>query len=375
LADQNSPNNPPAAPDGELLDRYLAGETTEAETAMVRRYFMAHPDAARRLQRHLDAIEAAESRPAPPGAESLARLRERMKDPPSLEGAVAPSSSVRTRQRPNSKQVMRYALAAAAVLVVAVALSFGPQAVVRHRLAAGGVAPRMYATAPRERAELLLSDGTRVRLAPGSRLRIDADFGVDRRDVQLDGLAYFDVVHDRGRPFTVFAGNASAMDLGTQFVVRAYPEDSAVQVAVRSGAVVLSGVGRLGSGDVGQLQSDGHVRRWHTASMDSLLDLFNGRLAYRDAPLGRVLQDIHRWYDLDARVADPTIAALPFTGVLTEESSGAVIDRVAATLGLTVAHDSTGVVLHAVAGRTPRAGTSMRRRARLAEPSPIPERR
>ena len=342
---------------------------------MVRRYFMAHPDAARRLQRHLDAIEGTDSRPAPPGAGSLARLRERMKEAPSLNAPASPANPGRIRQAAGAKQYLRYGLAAAAVLVIAVALSFGPQAVVRRRLAMGGATPRVYTTAPRERAELLLSDGTRVRLAPGSRLRIDVDFGVDRRDVHLDGLAYFDVVHDGRRPFTVFAGNASAEDLGTQFVVRAYPEDSSVQVAVRSGAVVLSGVGRLGTGDVGQLQSDGHVRRWHTASMDSLLDVFSGRLAYRDAPLGRVLQDIHRWYDVDARVADPKIAALPFTGVLTEESSGAVIDRVAATLGLTVEHDSTGVVLHAVPGRTPRAATPTKRRARLAEPSPIPERR
>ena len=321
---------------------------------MVRRYFMAHPDAARRLQRHLDTIEGADSRPVPPAPGSWARLRERMKEEEraadrsrtSLE-----SAGPRTRMAGPRRQVARYVLAAAAVLVVAAGLSFGPRALVRHRLAAGTVAPRMYVTAPRERAELLLSDGTHVRLAPGSRLRVGADFGFDRRDVQLDGLAYFDVKHDRRRPFTVFARNASAVDIGTQFVVRAYAEDSVVQVAVRSGAVVFSGVGRLLAGDLGQLKPDGRVQRWHGVSIDSLLDWFNGRLAYRDAPLGRVLQDIRRWYDVDARVADLDLAALPFTGVLTEESSGAVVDRVAATLGLTVRRDSTGVVLQAVAGR------------------------
>jgi transmembrane sensor len=205
----------------------------------------------------------------------------------------------------------------------------------------------VYVTAPRERAELLLSDGTRIRLAPASQLRVAADFGIDRRDVYLDGLAYFDVSHDPRRPFTVFARNASTLDLGTQFVVRAYAEDSAVQVVVRSGAVVLSGVGPLRSGEVGQLDHDGAARRWRGASVDSALGWLDGRLAYRDAPLGRVLQDIRRWYGVDARVADPSLAALPFSGVLTEKSSGAVIDRVAATLGLRVRRDRSRIVLGA----------------------------
>ncbi|MFL5614962.1 MAG: sigma-70 family RNA polymerase sigma factor [Gemmatimonadaceae bacterium] len=182
-------------------------------------------------------------------------------------------------------------------------------------------------------------------LAPGSQLRVAADFGVDRRSVYLDGLAYFDVLHDARRPFTVLAGNARALDLGTQFVVRAYAEDSAVQVGVRTGNVMLSGVGQLRAGDVGQLQSNGRTRRWRGALNDPLLAWLDNRLVYRDAPLSHVLQDIHRWYDVEVRVAQPAIAALPFSGVLTEQSSGAVIDRVAATLGLRVRRDCIGVVL------------------------------
>lgn len=311
-------------PDAELLDRYLAGETTEAETAMVRRYFMAHPEAARRLQQYLDRLEGAESRPAAPAPRPWA--------PPSVVDGKRTTFDIR--------RVARYALVAAA----AITLVFVPRAVVRRRVDAGKPISRVYVTAPRERADLVLSDGSHVRLAPGSQLRVAADFGPVRRDVYLEGLAYFDVVHDARRPFTVFARQATASDLGTQFAVRAYPEDSAVQVAVRHGAVLLSGVGELHAGDVGQLLSDGRVKRSRRDS-DALLAWLDDRLVYHDAPLGRVLADIHRWYDVDVRVAEPTLAALPFSGVLTEQSSGAVVDRVAATLGLRLRRDSNQVVL------------------------------
>jgi transmembrane sensor len=312
-------------PDGELLDRYLAGETTEAETAAVRRYFMAHPDAARRLKQFVDRLEGADSRSLAPTRRSLARQ----------QGQHARRATLDVRR------IARYALVAAA----AIALVLVPRAIVRHRAVGGNSSPRVYVTAPRERAELFLTDGSHVRLAPGSRLRVAADFGLDRRDVYLEGLAYFDIVHDARRPFTVIARNATALDLGTRFVVSAYAEDSAVQVGVRSGAVMLSGVGQLRAGDVGQLQSDGRARRWRGEADDALLSWLDNRLVYRDTPLRRVLRDIHRWYDVDVRVAEPTLAALPFSGVLTEQSSGAVIDRVAATLGLRVRRDSSTVVL------------------------------
>jgi transmembrane sensor len=80
--------------------------------------------------------------------------------------------------------------------------------------------PRTFTTAVAQRAEVRLIDGTRVMMAPGTTLRVAADFGSQRRDVWLEGEAFFDVVHDRTRPFTVRAGSVSAHDLGTAFAVR-----------------------------------------------------------------------------------------------------------------------------------------------------------
>jgi transmembrane sensor len=254
------------------------------------------------------------------------------------------------RRTVNARRIVRYALLVAA----AIALVVVPRAVIRHHVIGENAVPRVYVTAPRERAELLLSDGSHVRLAPGSQLRVPPDFGIAHRNVYLDGLAYFDVVHDAARPFVVFAHNASAQDVGTQFVMRAYAEDSAVQVGVRSGSVMFGGVGTLRTGEIGQLAFDGRIRRWHGGANDPLLAWLDNRLVYRDAPLSHVLRDIHRWYDVDVRVGDPSLAALPFSGVLTEQSSGAVIDRVAATLGLQVGRDGSVLVLESAAERVNR---------------------
>jgi transmembrane sensor len=193
-----------------------------------------------------------------------------------------------------------------------------------------------------------------VRIAPASRLRVAADFGGERRDVYLEGEAYFDVVHDTLRPFTVYAGNASAHDLGTGFSVRSYAEEGAVQVIVREGVVALSGVGRLAAGDVGRLTNEGRASVRRNVDVDAMLGWLDGRLSYKDTPVGQVLHDLRRWYRVDAQLADTALGTLPFTGTLAGLRPAAAIDLVAATLGLRVRRRREHVLLHAITGQTPR---------------------
>jgi ferric-dicitrate binding protein FerR (iron transport regulator) len=203
-----------------------------------------------------------------------------------------------------------------------------------------------------------LVDGTRIRLAPASRLRVAAAYGETRRDVYLEGEAYFEVEHDVRRPFSVHAGNATARDLGTEFAVRSYQDDDAVQVVVRKGAVVLSQVGRLDAGDVGRLATNGTTSLTHRVRVDSLLGWLDGRLAFHDAPLASVLRELHRWHGTEVQLGDSTLGALPFTGVLTDASFRSSIGIVAATLGLRVRHVHDRVVLERIGGLTPVSRTS-----------------
>ena len=353
----------------ELLDRYLAGACTEDEAALVRRQLMARPDAARLLDAYLCELDAgASAQPAPDAATSWASLRERMR---AADGAMPSAANARETPRtattpaspaprhrrsfevPQVGAFMSWwpGVAAAAAVVIA---AFALERSVPHQPAANQKSAGTYATAAMQRAEVRLADGTRVRLAPQSHLRVAADFGAERRDVFLEGEAYFDVVHDE-RPFTVYAGNASARDLGTAFSVRSYSEEEAVRVVVREGEVALSGVGRLAAGDVGRLTSRGVPSIQHGADVGVLLGWLEGRLGFVDAPLGHVLHELRRWHGTEVVLADSALAALPFTGTLNGARPSVAIDLVASTLGLTVRRDDTRFALSRTRGRTPRA--------------------
>jgi transmembrane sensor len=338
--------------DPDVLGRYLARESSEDETILVRRWLMAHPEAAERLDGFLARLDDEAVRPPAPelGAEwdaLQARIRAHERGEDRWAAArVTPVTPVAQTTAITAKSWWRRGrtLAAASVLLAA-GITYGA---LRDRVptARPSVTDRnTYVTGAGERSDLLLADGTRVRLAPGSQVRVAADFGIARRDVYLDGEGYFVVTHDDSRPFTVYAGNTSVRDIGTEFSVRSYAADSAVLVVVKEGEVAVAGVGRLYAGDMGRVSSTGEATVRRAVDVDSHLAWTTGRLVYADAPLGDVIADLERWYGVDAELADSAISRLPFTGTLANVAPNEAVAQVAATMGLLVEVDGQRVIL------------------------------
>jgi transmembrane sensor len=111
---------------------------------------------------------------------------------------------------------------------------------------------------------------------------------------------------------------------------------------------------------VGQLTADGAATVRRGADVERMLGWLDGRHAFTDTPLDQVLLTLHRWYGVEVRLADSTLAALPFTGTLDEVPPRAAIDLVAATLGLRVRHDGAALVLERDPGRAPRRPAASR---------------
>lgn len=138
---------------------------------------------------------------------------------------------------------------AAASVILLLGLSF---LIYRNRLinsqsVAGGLHYRSVATGNGELRKFELPDGSQVWLNAASKLRYSDGFGKALREVFLDeGEAYFDVQHDAGKPFIVYAGKTKTRVLGTAFAVRAYRSLPQTQVTVTRGkvGVMQSGKGR-----------------------------------------------------------------------------------------------------------------------------------
>uniref|UniRef100_UPI003F714052 FecR family protein n=1 Tax=Dyadobacter sp. TaxID=1914288 RepID=UPI003F714052 len=84
---------------------------------------------------------------------------------------------------------------------------------------------------------VVLEDQSVVRLEPGARIRFPEKFAPQRREVILEGEAFFEVTKNPSKPFIVYAGDVVTKVLGTSFRVRSGKTGSDVTVAVKTGRV------------------------------------------------------------------------------------------------------------------------------------------
>lgn len=90
-----------------------------------------------------------------------------------------------------------------------------------------------------ETIQLALSDGSRISLAPKGRIRYPAHFDGERREVFLEGEAFFDIAKDPEHPFLVYTSGLVTKVLGTSFRIRAYGNSGEVTVEVKTGKVAV----------------------------------------------------------------------------------------------------------------------------------------
>lgn len=100
-----------------------------------------------------------------------------------------------------------------------------------------------------------LADGSTIKLRPGSQIRYrlggDESSGrLKKREVSLEGEAFFEVAKDPENPFFVYANGLVTRVIGTSFTITAYKNQEAVRVEVSTGKVAVYS-DKPGSSDAG----------------------------------------------------------------------------------------------------------------------------
>lgn len=93
---------------------------------------------------------------------------------------------------------------------------------------------------PGERKSFQLPDGSTVLLNGGSAIEVPKDFNKADRKISLKGEAYFNVTHNAQKPFIIHTDNINVKVLGTEFDVKAYPEDKTTEAILIRGSVEVT---------------------------------------------------------------------------------------------------------------------------------------
>lgn len=203
----------------------------------------------------------------------------------------------------------------------------------------------LHQTGVGEQKVLQLSDGSRVQLDTGSRIRVRYSDG--ERRIELDqGQAYFEVAHDADRPFVVSTLDASVTAVGTVFEVRRVEKET--RVVLVSGAVDVrqSGDGAAPRRLKPNQETAIRDRRARVTTVDARASTSwtSGELTFSDTPLSEAVAEMNR-YLTDPIILDaPAAAGTSINGVFRSGDRAAFVSAAAQLLNLKVVNEPNGQV-------------------------------
>ena len=171
-----------------------------------------------------------------------------------------------------------------------------------------------------------LEDSTRVWLNSESRLVYPARFASDSRRVELEGEAYFEVSKNPDAPFIVESFGQRVKVYGTEFNIRAYPEDAMVYTTLSTGSISLTPT--TGGGEVfispgKQAMFDKETAKAAIRNVDieRVTGWRHGRFVFEEQSLRQIMRDLSRWYDFKYEFADEDAAETIFMGSIPRYSN------------------------------------------------------
>ncbi|WP_290797557.1 FecR family protein [Flavihumibacter sp. UBA7668] len=211
-------------------------------------------------------------------------------------------------------------------------------------------------TAKGARKKITLPDSTLVWLNSDTHLSYDENMNEGKqRMVKLSGEAYFDVAHNKDRPFIITTDKVSIRVLGTAFNVKAYPKDSITETALIRGLVELTVRDRPAQkivlrpsekvSIVENKQTKEPGRTLQSKAFDRKLILedikevaigevavvqetswTNDMLVFKNELFEEMVPRLERWYNITIEIRTDKLRKRRFTGIFKEEPLEAALE-------------------------------------------------
>lgn len=175
--------------------------------------------------------------------------------------------------------------------------------------------------------KMVLPDSTVVWLNSGSVLKYDNNFGVNSRNVNLVGEAYFEVTPNKKIPFRVDATEVEVEVLGTIFNLRAYHDDKTIEINLIEGYVAVNNATDRTKREMmtenQQLIYDKEIGSMNIKNVEAYKSALwtTGKLSFVNTSLLDLIRDLERRYDVRINIEDNKFGNEYFTGSINLDMS------------------------------------------------------
>jgi transmembrane sensor len=197
-------------------------------------------------------------------------------------------------------------------------------------------------TASGEKLSITLTDGSKVILNADSKLKYPKHFDNNRREIYLEGEAYFEVFHNPEQPFIVHAEKLTTTVLGTKFNISAYTEKKNIAVSLLEGSVKVVD-NEQQKNDEAIFLNPKEQLLFNKAKNRSLIQKFDPVeiIGWRDniykfenKPLEEVLSQLERAFGVTFKLSDQSVLTQKITIKFENNSLQTVVNVVKSLTGL-----------------------------------------
>ena len=166
---------------------------------------------------------------------------------------------------------------------------------------------------PRGEYKIVLADGTTVWLNSDSDIRFPVTFSGDKRQVELQGEAYFEVAKNVEKPFIVKINDYNIRVTGTQFNVRNYSGENVATTLVEGSVQLERGkeVQKMYPGQQALLVNGQLVVK--KVDVVDVIGWREGTFSFKEVRLEDIINELARWYDFDVYYQDTDVKNYHFT--------------------------------------------------------------
>lgn len=280
-----------------IINRYLAGNAPGKEAALIDEWYKKAWDEAREAPVTLRSEEHRQ--------QVLERLRQEMQEPLEVTGRV-----IRFRSARNI---------AAACIVLLGGASLGYRYQFELLDIVDPIPMEKVVARPFQVKQVLLPDSSVVVLNAGSELSYPKKFRGSKRQVHLNGEAFFQVTRNPSAAFTIKAPHLQVQVLGTSFVMTDSSHIPAAKVSVKTGRVSVTADNKgfpatqlTANQELLYDEAGGVVNINRHQEVD--IEWTNKQLVFNNAALAEVFREIEHKFQVKIIVNDPAINNMKFTG-------------------------------------------------------------